>query len=189
MENEKGNLVKLKDIDDDFIIDMPYATKHNFTGEKIYNSDECWLDKHTAEILIKAKNKFREDGYRVKVMDAYRPLSAQRKFWEIMPDENFVAVPPDMTKITEFLPKHMNGLCVDVSLTDMDGNELKMPCEYDTMGPEASLTYEGHDEEARANGIYLKNVMESVGFEGYDMEWWHFYDVTTEPTRYLDFQI
>ena len=71
--NEQGNLIKLLDLDDDFIIDLKYATEDNFTGKKIYQSDQCYMDRHTAEILIEAKNLFKEDGYRVKIWDAYRP--------------------------------------------------------------------------------------------------------------------
>ncbi|MBP1924278.1 D-alanyl-D-alanine dipeptidase [Sedimentibacter acidaminivorans] len=59
MYNEKGNLVKLVEMDNDFIIYLRYAMTDNFTGQKIYNSGECWIDKNTAEILIKAKNIFK----------------------------------------------------------------------------------------------------------------------------------
>ena len=187
--NEKGNLIRLFDIDDDFIIDLKYATADNFTGEKIYNSAECYMDRHTAEILIKARDIFKKDGYRVKIWDAYRPISAQARFWEIMPDDNFVARPPDMSKIKVFRPTHMNGMCVDVTLTDNDGNDIEMPTYFDDMTERASLLYSGHTENGKKNGRYLKEVMESVGFQGYDMEWWHFYDVTTEPTPFMDFRI
>ena len=81
---DKGNLIRLLDIDDDFIIDLKYATADNFTGEQIYNSAECYMDRHTAEILIKARDIFKKDGYRLKIWDAYRPISAQAKFWEVL---------------------------------------------------------------------------------------------------------
>lgn len=186
---DKGNLIRLLDIDEDFIIDLKYATEDNFTGKKIYNSSECYIDRHTAEILIKARDIFKKDGYRVKVFDAYRPISAQAKFWEVLPDDNLVARPPDMSKITKFRPTHMNGLCVDVTLTDMEGNEIEMPTAFDDLTEKASLAYPGHTETGRKNGEYLKQVMESVGFLAYDGEWWHFYDVSTEPTPFMDYQI
>lgn len=189
ISKDKGNLVKLTDIDDDFIIYLRYATNDNFTGEKIYDSGECWIDKHTAEILIKAKNEFKKAGYRVKIWDAYRPISAQAKFWEIMPNEDFVAQPPDMNKIKKFRPTHMNGQCVDITLTDMDGNEIEMPSEFDDMTEKSSLKSNLISEEGRRNAIYMKSVMEDVGFLGYEKEWWHFYDVTTEPTPFMDFKI
>ena len=71
----------------------------------------------------------------------------------------------------------------------MDGNDIEMPTYFDDMTERAALGYAGHTEEGRKNGTYLKNVMERVGFKAYDGEWWHFYDVTTEPTPFLDFQI
>ena len=64
----KGNLIKLTDLSSDFIIDLKYATPDNFTGVQVYQSADCWLDEHTAQILIKAKEIFEKDGYRVKDM-------------------------------------------------------------------------------------------------------------------------
>ena len=189
MIREQGNLIRLLDLDDDFIIDLKYATADNFTGMKIYASGECWIDRHTAQILCQAKDMFKKDGYRVKIMDAYRPISAQARFWELLPDDRFVARPPDIAVIKKFRPTHMNGMCVDVTLTDMDGNELEMPAPFDTLTVEASLNYPGHTETARKNGTYLRNVMESVGFLHYDDEWWHFYDMTGEPQPFTDYPI
>ena len=104
--------------------------------------------------------------------DAYRPIRAQKKFWEIMPNDDFVARPPDMTKMTTFRHTHMNG-----------------PCPFDTMDGRAALSCAENPPEGRKNGEYLKQVMESVGFEGYENEWWHFYDVSTEPVPYTDYDI
>lgn len=187
--NAQGNLVKLLDLDQDFIIDLKYASSDNFTGNKVYNSGECYMDRHTAEILIQAKNIFKKDGYRVKVWDAYRPISAQERFWELLPNDDFVARPPDMSKITKFRPTHLNGLCVDVTLTKQDGTDIEMPSEFDDFSERASLYCEGITAEAKKNAEYLKEVMEQVGFLGYENEWWHFYDVTTEPTPFMNFQI
>ena len=35
MTEDKGNLVRLYDIDEEFIIDLKYATENNFTGKSI----------------------------------------------------------------------------------------------------------------------------------------------------------
>lgn len=78
----------------------------------------------------------------MKLWDAYRPISAQKRFYEILPDYNFVALPPDIAGIKEFRASHMNGMCVDITLTDMNGNELAMPCGFDEFVPEASLNCE-----------------------------------------------
>ena len=116
-------------------------------------------------------------------------LSAQKKFWEVMPNDDFVARPPDMATIKKFRPTHMNGLCVDVTLTDMDGKEIEMPSEFDDMTGKGALMCQDTPLEGRKNAAYMKAVLESVGFEGYENEWWHFYDVSTEPTPFTDYQI
>lgn len=187
--NGKGNLVRLLDIDKDFIIDLKYATTDNFTGQKVYSSGECWMDRHTAEILIKARDIFRRDGYRVKVLDAYRPISVQKKFWDIFPVDGFVAQPPDMSRPRTFSPAHLNGMAVDVTLTDADGNELEMPSSFDDFSDKAALRNAPLGSAGEKNASYLKEVMERVGFRAYRDEWWHFNDISTEPAPYMDFQI
>lgn len=69
-----GNLVRLLDMDDEFIIDMVYATPGNFTGSAVYPSAQCYIDINTARRLIEAKNLAKKDGFRMKVWDAYRPV-------------------------------------------------------------------------------------------------------------------
>ncbi len=186
--NQQGDLIRLLDMDSEFIIDLRYATSNNFTKQKVYNSGECYINKSTAALLIKAKNIAKEKGYLMKVWDAYRPISAQERFWEILPDNNFVAYPPDMKVLTVFKPSHMNGLCVDITLTDLNGNDIPMPSEFDDFSEKASLSCPTLREEERNNAVYLKSVMESVGFKPYSGEWWHFYDMVTPPCPYLDFK-
>ncbi|MDY6038731.1 MAG: M15 family metallopeptidase [Eubacterium sp.] len=184
-----GALVRVLDVDSDFIIDLRYAGENNFTGRKIYSSGECYIDINTLKMLVKARDIFRRDGYRVKIWDAYRPISAQKHFWEIMPDDNFVARPPDMSKLTKFNPSHMNGQCVDITLTDLDGKEIQMPTLFDDFGPLASLKNNDENSEGFKNAAYLRKVMEEAGFSAYEGEWWHFYDRKSKPAKYLDFQI
>ena len=49
--------------------------------------------KSTAEKLAKANKELMEMGYRLKIWDAYRPLSVQKIFWEIVPDSRYVMNP------------------------------------------------------------------------------------------------
>lgn len=179
-------LVRLLDVDKNFIIELKYASTDNFTKTRIYQSAECFIHRNTANLLIKAKDIFAADGYRVKVWDAYRPIRAQAEFWRILPDDNFVARPPDMANLTEFRTNHMNGLCVDITLTQQDGTEVEMPCAYDEFSPKASLSCPDISSEAKKNAAYMKRVMEDCGFTAYEKEWWHFYDKTIEPVPYMD---
>jgi len=187
MAIETGNLVRLLDIDSDFIIDLRYATPDNFTGQRIYDFDECYIDRNTAHLLIKARDKFKALGFRVKVWDAYRPLRAQRRFWEIMPDPNYIAEPPVITNETKYRPTHMNGLCVDITLTDLYGKEIDMPSGYDDFTGAARLDCPSAGARQKSNATLLKDIMESAGFMGYEDEWWHFYDVTSPVTPFSDY--
>lgn len=187
--SEQGDLIRLLDLDSDFIIDLKYATKNNFTKQKVYTSNECYINKNTAEILIYAKNIFKADGYRIRIWDAYRPISAQQRFYEILPNDNYVAIPPDMSVLEIFRPSHLNGQCVDITLTDIMGNNIKMPTDFDDFSKKAGLACTDIPQPERKNAEYLRDVMESVGFKGYEMEWWHFYDMKHTPTPYLNFQI
>lgn len=186
--NDRDSLVRLLDLDDEFVIDLKYATSDNFTQKKIYNSSECYINKDTAKLLIKAKEIFKRDGYKVKVWDVYRPISAQRLMYEIIPDNNLVATPPDMSKPIDFEYSHMNGMSVDITLLDLDDNEIEMPTEFDDFTEMAGLKCDKIPPMAKKNAEYLRDVMESVGFEGYDYEWWHFNDITNDPTPYSDIQ-
>ncbi|MBP1927019.1 D-alanyl-D-alanine dipeptidase [Sedimentibacter acidaminivorans] len=184
--SDKDSLVRLLDLDPEFIIDIKYATDNNFTKQRVYNFNDCYLNKDTAILLIKAKKIFKKDGYKVKVWDAYRPIRAQKLLFEIVPIDDFVATPPDMRKPIIFEYSHMNGLSVDITLVDSNGNELEMPTEFDDFTEMAGLGCDKIPPQARKNAEYLKSVMESVGFKAYRNEWWHFNDVVTKATPYSD---
>lgn len=184
-----NDIVNLLDLDNEFIIDIKYATEDNFTKVKLYKSSKCYINKNTAELLIKAKEIFKKDGYRVKVWDAYRPISAQRLMFEVYPDNNFVAMAPDMSKPIKYRCDHMNGMSVDITLVDKNGQDIPMPTGFDDFTENAGLRSDKIPTELRKNAEYLKSVMESVGFEYYDYEWWHFNDNVNEPIAYLDIEL
>ena len=66
---------------------------------------------------------------------------------------------------------------------------MEIPSAFDDFSEKAALRNAAPGSEGEKNAAYLKEVMESVGFQAYKNEWWHFYDVTTEPTPFMDFQI
>lgn len=183
---KQGNLVRLLDLDQDFIIELIYATPNNFTGSVVYNFTDCYIDIETGKRLVKAKDMAREAGFRMKVWDAFRPTSAQQKFWDLLPDNNFVAYPPDMDTIKEFKNSHMNGQCVDVTLVDLNGNYVPMPSDFDDFTKKSRLDCIETTGEARKNGEFLRDIMVKAGFTPYENEWWHFYDKNVTPARYTE---
>lgn len=186
--NKNIELVRLLDLDDEFIVDLKYATTENFTKKNIYEVNECFLNPDTAEILIEAKKIFKSKGYSVKVLDAFRPIWAQKILWDIIRDDDFVAIPPNEDDMKNCKQSHLNGMCVDVTLVGQDGKELLMPTPFDYFGKEAAFSSLVGDCDAKKNAKLLIDVMESVGFENYDKEWWHFYDRKHKPTQYMDYK-
>lgn len=183
---EIEGLVLVSDLDESIIIDLKYATTDNFTGQVIYPVEIAAINKETGKRLVKAQEIFKQDGYRIKLWDAYRPLSAQHVLWEAYPDPRYVIKPQDPPPTSDFRPRHNNGMAVDITLVDSDGNELDMPTGFDEFSEKAAPDYPDLPEEVRQNRDYLIGVMESAGFRVASTEWWHFDDITGIPGPYLD---
>ncbi|EPR11875.1 M15 family metallopeptidase [Ruminiclostridium papyrosolvens] len=128
----KKELVLVKDYTKNFFIDMKYATCNNFTGKTLYPSPTCVLTKGTLDKLIKANNLVMKQGYKIKIWDAYRPLSVQKIMCDATPDKKYVANPYGTGS------KHNRGAAVDVTLVDSNGKELKMPTGFDNFTEKAS---------------------------------------------------
>ncbi len=163
-------LVNVKDLDENIIIDLRYATKSNFTGRKIYPLDVCVLRKETAEKLINANKEFKKRGYIIKIWDAYRPIYVQQIFWDIVKDNRFIANPKNGGS------RHNRGTAVDITLVDNRGNELVMPSQFDDFSINAYRYNPNASKEVSRNIKLLTEVMEANGFIALDEEWWHFDD-------------
>lgn len=183
---EIEGLVRLADLDADFIFDLKYATEENFIGRTLYPAPVAVLKKETAERLLQAGAIFRSDGYTIKIWDAYRPLSVQRIFWQACPDSRYVSNPDPLPPAGGWKARHYNGMSVDLTLVDADGCELLMPTGFDDFSEKAAPNYPGMPAEARRNVQYLQEVMEGAGFAPILTEWWHFNDAKGTPTPYLD---
>lgn len=183
---EIEGLIRLADLDAGFIFELRYATADNFVGTPVYPVAVAALKKETAARLLVAQSMFMADGYRIKIWDAYRPLSVQRLLWQACPDSRFVINPDALPAGEEWRPRHNNGMAVDLTLVDASGSELLMPSGFDDFTGKGSPDYPGMAEEARRNVGYLIFVMESAGFRNPPNEWWHFSDVEGTPTPYLD---
>ena len=167
---EISGLVLVEDVIPDIEIELKYATKDNFTKKQVYPYDICVLQKTTAMKLKKANEELMEMGYHLKVWDAYRPLSVQKIFWDIIPDSRYVANPNTGGS------KHNRGTAVDVTLVDMGGNELEMPTGFDDFSDKAARSNKNVPETVKKNVELLTNVMVKHGFTTISTEWWHYND-------------
>jgi D-alanyl-D-alanine dipeptidase len=177
-----NNLVDIEKLDNSFIIDIIYSTSNNFIGKKVYPIGKCILLLDTAQKLINANNCFKKLGYKLKILDAYRPFSVQKLMWNLLPDDNFVA-PPSRGSM------HNRGCAVDVTLVDSTGKELEMPSSFDDFTEKAWINYNSCDERLIKNRELLANIMEQNSFKRITTEWWHFYDPDCSKAPLLDISL
>lgn len=163
-------LVKVKDYIPDIFVELKYASEDNFTGHKIYDFTEAYLRYGTVQKLMKVQEALRKQGLSLKIWDAYRPPAAQFVFWEICPDDTYIANP-----IKGFSP-HSRGGAVDITLADRTGKELEMPTEYDDFSGKAVRDYPDWTPQAVANQRIVEQLMVDNGFVAYEGEWWHYVD-------------
>ena len=165
----------------DLYVELMYATDNNFTGVRIYGFTDAYLRYGTVKKLANVQKELKEQGYSLKIWDAYRPFEAQQKLWEVYPDPNYVANPADGMK------KHNLGGTVDITMVAADGSIIPMPTEFDDFSLKADRNYSDIDnEEAVNNVMILQNAMENNGFTGYQGEWWDYSD--TVEYEAVDFE-
>lgn len=180
-EPENDEYVLVKKYIPDIYVELRYATENNFTGVKIYDFTEAYLRYGTVKKLAQVQKELKQQGYSLKIWDAYRPFEAQQKLWEVYPDPNYVANPANGMK------KHNLGGTVDITMVAADGSVISMPTEFDDFSLKADRDYSDiEDEEAVKNVMILQNAMENNGFTGYQGEWWDYSD--TVEYEAVDFE-
>lgn len=162
-----ADFVNVKTLDDSIVLDMKYASSDNFLKQSVYPCGECYLRQDTANALIKANQDFKQLGYRIKVFDCYRPLSVQKKMWQILPNATYVANPAKGSK-------HNRGAAVDLTLVDKQGKELDMGTPFDFFGQKAHHSYRQLPKNVLANRQLLKTVLAKYDFKPINSEWWHY---------------
>ena len=170
-EPEDDEYVLVKKYIPDIYVELMYATDNNFTGVRIYDFTDAYLRYGTVKKLANVQKELKEQGYSLKIWDAYRPFEAQQKLWEVYPDPNYVANPANGMK------NHNLGGTVDITMVAADGSIIPMPTEFDDFSLKADRNYSDIDnEEAVNNVMILQNTMENNGFTGYQGEWWDYSD-------------
>ncbi|MFG2867375.1 M15 family metallopeptidase [Streptomyces sp. NPDC048338] len=126
-------------------------------------------------------------GLRLLFVEGYRPPSLQREYFEeyagrlraARPEWSAEQVhsaasryvsPPDIAP-------HSAGAAVDLTLADVDGNELDLGTRMNADPEESAGACYTHaeniSEEARANRKLLGTVLTAAGLVNYPTEWWH----------------
>jgi len=152
---------------DGFIIDIKYATTDNFVKEAVYPCGRCFLKTAAAQALMNVRDELKNEGYKLKLFDCYRPRPVQQKLWNKVPNPDYVARPSEGSM-------HNRGVAVDLTLTDKFGKELDLGTPYDFFGPRAHHDYTELPVKILGLREKLKSIMEIHGFSSIRTEWWHY---------------
>lgn len=181
--------------DERFEVCMQYPLQRMKNAE-----EECFLRKEVYERLLAAAKEL-PGGYRIKILDAWRPFALQKELYEVYSGgilskfrlesaseeeqsaciRKFVSEPlPDR----DLPPVHTTGGAVDITLLDDHGRELDMGTDFDAFAEETHTAYfenlssgEEKDETMcliRDNRRLLYHTMIRAGFTNLPSEWWHF---------------
>jgi zinc D-Ala-D-Ala dipeptidase len=161
------DLVDILSINPTIVLDIRYATKNNFTHHTLYPVVKCLLRREPAESLSAVQKELKTSGLGLKIFDGYRPLSIQKKLWETVPDDRYVANPAKGSR-------HNRGAAVDLTIIDSLGRELAMPTPFDNFTDKAHCGYMKLPKKVLKNRALLERVMERHGFLRMSSEWWHF---------------
>ncbi len=164
---DPAELIDVRTVIPDIRLDIRYATEDNFTKSVLYPEPRCILRREVAEALWKAQWALKDDGYELVIYDCYRPLSVQKKMWEIVPDEAYVANPAKGSR-------HNRGAAVDVGLVDRYGKLVAMPTAFDDFTEKAHYSNIDLPAAILVNRQKLRTIMERYNFVALPTEWWHF---------------
>ena len=195
---DASGFVSLAETVPDVILEIRYYSTYNFVGDRVDGYEEpcALMTREAAEALKGAAADAAEQGYRLKVYDAYRPQMAVDNFVEWAEDVDDTRMKayfyPELDKSVLFdqgyidaKSGHSRGSTLDLTLFDMDtGKELDMGGTFDYFGELSHPDYVGDlTEEQIENRNILRDIMVDNGFRPLDTEWWHF---TLENEPYPD---
>ncbi|HPU02053.1 MAG: M15 family metallopeptidase [Firmicutes bacterium] len=196
--------VYVHEVIDTVQLDIRYYGENNFVGTRIdgYERPVAILSEEAAAALKVAADILEEQGYYIKIFDAYRPQMAVDHFIRWAQDLDDVKMKeqfyPDVDKSKLFelgyiaeKSGHSRGSTVDLTLVDKHtGEELDMGGGFDFFG---EISHHGTDlitEEQERNRNILREAMVAAGFKPYPEEWWH-YTLENEPypDTYFNFKV
>jgi zinc D-Ala-D-Ala dipeptidase len=167
----------------DAVIDLRYATPHNFVGVRLYPRDaRCLVHRSTARGLAAAARRLRSHGNVLVFWDCYRPHAVQLRMFRVVSNPEWVARPGPYAR------SHEAGRSVDVTVARRrtgggcpSGEWVQRHCllvmgtRFDSFSPRAhAFATRGVSGRAQRNRAVLRSAMADGGLAPYSGEWWHF---------------
>ena len=197
---DASRFVNLADAVPDAILEIRYYSTYNFVGTRVdgYEEPVALLTRQAADSLRAVSEDLKEQGYRLKIYDAYRPQCAVDHFVRWAADANdtlmkpyfYPEVPRDRLFELGYIAKksgHTRGSTVDLTLFDMKTEkEVDMGGTFDWFGRESHSDFGGNPKTGKYkandditaeqfhNRMILREAMLRHGFKAIDEEWWHF---------------
>ena len=198
---QEYNLVDIRELDSNILVDLKYSTTDNFVGVDMYGDLEAaYLEREFAKMVVRAQQLLqqRHPEYTLLIYDAARPISVQRAMRKCVENTEFEGFVADGTRGG----RHNYGVAVDLTIATLDGTPLDMGADFDNLTAAASVkgTADNSDPatrtvkvyrdyinnlaergvisyEAAANRILLIEVMHEAGLYPYRREWWHYEEI------------
>ena len=172
-------LVNLAEYSDSFVIEIEETSKKMQALEK----GVCFSRESVGKMLAKAQELLPK-GYRFKIVDAYRPMSAQKEvymqvfddFKKLHKDWSDAQLESETDKWVanpKVIPPHTTGGALDLTIIDDKNLELDMGTQINTSDAKAYTLSEDLKDSAKKNREILINAMIGVGFVNNPREWWH----------------
>ena len=159
-------MTELKTIVPGLVYELRYAGRNNFMRTRMYpaRTRNTFMRLQAAKALQMVQQKLSQQGYGLKIWDAYRPYSVTEKFWEMVKDERYVANPAKGSG-------HNRGIAVDLTIIELaGGRELNMGTGFDNFTDTAHHTFTQLSAEVLRNRKLLKDTLEACGFTAFESD-------------------
>lgn len=167
---EKLDLVSVSDVVSTAKLDLRYSTANNLFGEAIVSSKKAELNRKAAQALSRAAEILASKGYGLLIWEGYRSYEDFAVAKLLLGPSRDSLLPP----LSEGY-SHNTGRSLDVSLYDLEtGTPIKMISDFDELSPAQFRAFPGGTDLQRYLRGLLDYVMTQSGFNGSDMEWWHY---------------
>lgn len=195
----QAGLVDIRSLVPDIAEDIRYADTDNFVGVPVdgYLAPRCFLRESSAQALQRVEMALREEGFRLRLFDCYRPARAVRHFvrWvgDLQDQRTKARHYPNLDKrallngYIAAVSGHSRGATVDLTLLDCRADDghcqaMDMGTDFDFFDPRANTDSPAITSEQRGNRQRLLDAMAAQGFRNYPQEWWHF-SLASETSR------
>lgn len=170
----RRDLVDVRALLPDISCGLRYATADNITGQVLYPPDmPCLLHRATAKKLAHAHDLLRQQGFGLRIWDAWRPPEVQTELFRHGEKSGRATLFVNPREAWSF---HCSGTAVDLTLVDSAGREIPMPSNFDETEPLPHAVQPVSSERVLANVARLRDAMLQAGFTTIELEWWHFDD-------------